>query len=313
MEKSKGEVEKDRDVEEVCKIDTLVLSGGGVKGIAYVGVFRRLRELDVKIREVCAVSVGSIMGLLYILGYDYEELVSEIRSQNFDSLKDINIGNFVSRYGIDSGRNVVRWVESLLVGKGYSGGITFLEMYKLTGVRYRVLVTNLNRYEQVIFDDINSPNMKVTRAIRMSISIPFIFTVQRYNGEIYVDGALVNNYPIDLYVNCLERVVGVVVETSVERGESGKIMQVIGDIGSYIYNVMNCFLIHKSKSIGVECRGRTLSVCLDRIVSTMSFDIGDDMKEILLECGYRSACDFFRKSCEKKINNVDKSVDNGGG
>ena len=50
------------------KIDTLVLSGGGVKGIAYVGVFKKLRELKVEIKEICSVSVGSMMGLLYVLG-----------------------------------------------------------------------------------------------------------------------------------------------------------------------------------------------------------------------------------------------------
>jgi predicted acylesterase/phospholipase RssA len=187
------ELMKGENVDELMKVDKLVLSGGGVKGIAYIGVFRRLRELSIDIREICAVSVGSIMGLLYLLGYSDKELRDEIKGQDFDSLKDINIGNFLSRYGIDTGKNVVRWIGGLLEGKGYSRDTTFLGLYKRTGVKYRILVTNLNRYEQVIFDYMTSPDMKITRAIRMSISIPFVFTMQRYNVDIYVDGQLASS------------------------------------------------------------------------------------------------------------------------
>ena len=200
------------------KIDTLVLSGGGVKGIAYVGVFKKLRELKVEIKEICSVSVGSMMGLLYVLGYNYEELVSEIKMQNMDTLRDINIGNFLNKYGIDTGKNIIKWIEGLLEGKGYSKDITFIELYNNTRIKYRVLATNLNKYETVIFDYINCPNMKITRAIRMSIGIPFVFTVQKYNGDVLVDGAIVNNYPIDLYGDKLESVLGMNVVTSIENG-----------------------------------------------------------------------------------------------
>jgi predicted acylesterase/phospholipase RssA len=279
--------------EYIDKIDTLVLSGGGVKGIAYVGVFKKLKEMGVNIKEVCTVSVGSIMGLLYVLGYEFDELVKEMKDRNMDNLRDINIGNFLNKYGIDSGKNIIKWIEDLIERKGYNKTITFMEMYKETGIKYRVLATNLNKYESVIFDYTSCPNMKVTRAIRMSIGIPFVFTVQKYKGDVYVDGAIVNNYPIDLYMNKLENVLGMNVVTSVERGDVGKINQVIGDISGYIFNVMNCFLIHRSKMLISEYKMRTLSVCLDRVISTMSFNIGDDDKDILIECGYKSACDFF--------------------
>ena len=276
------------------KIDTLVLSGGGVKGIAYVGVFKKLKELNINIKEICAVSVGAIMGLLYVLGYNYEELVSEIKMQNMDTLRDIKISNFLSKYGIDSGKNIIKWIEYLLEGKGYSKDITFMELYNNTSIKYRVLATNLNKYETMIFDYINCPDMKITRAIRMSIGIPFVFTVQKYKGDVLVDGAIVNNYPIDLYKDRLESVLGMNVVTSVEKGDIGKINQVIGDISGYIFNVMNCFLVHRSKLLLSEYKMRTLSVTLGgKVISTMSFNITNEEKEVLIECGYKSACDFF--------------------
>lgn len=276
------------------KIDTLVLSGGGVKGIAYVGVFKKLKELNINIKEICTVSVGAIMGLLYVLGYNYEELVSEIKMQNMDTLRDIKISNFLSKYGIDSGKNIIKWIEYLLEGKGYSKDITFMELYNNTSIKYRVLATNLNKYETMIFDYINCPDMKITRAIRMSIGIPFVFTVQKYKGDVLVDGAIVNNYPIDLYKDRLESVLGMNVVTSVEKGDIGKINQVIGDISGYIFNVMNCFLVHRSKLLLSEYKMRTLSVTLGgKVISTMSFNITNEEKEVLIECGYKSACEFF--------------------
>jgi NTE family protein len=271
------------------KIDTLVLSGGGVKGIAYVGVFKKLRELKVEIKEICSVSVGSMMGLLYVLGYNYEELVSEIKMQNMDTLRDINIGNFLNKYGIDTGKNIIKWIEGLLEGKGYSKDITFIELYNSTRIKYRVLATNLNKYETVIFDYINCPDMKITRAIRMSIGIPFVFTVQKYKGDVHVDGAIVNNYPIDLYGDKLENVLGI----KIENGTKGNVNQVIGDISGYIFNVMNCFLLHRSKLLLDEYKIRTLSVTINKVISTMSFNITDEEKQMLLECGYKSACEFF--------------------
>ena len=90
-------------------INTLILSGGGVKGIAYIGALKYLDELktkedlkvDINIQEILGVSVGSIVGLLYILGYTYDELVDEIVSKNLSDLKQFRIKNFLQIYGFD--------------------------------------------------------------------------------------------------------------------------------------------------------------------------------------------------------------------
>ena len=82
-------------------IKTLILSGGGVKGIAYIGVIKRLNELkqsgDVKfeINEMCCVSIGSLVGLLYLIGYSYDELYQEIMAMEIDSLKNFRMKNLL--------------------------------------------------------------------------------------------------------------------------------------------------------------------------------------------------------------------------
>ena len=185
-------------------INTLILSGGGVKGIAYIGALKYLDELktkedlkvDINIQEILGVSVGSIVGLLYILGYTYDELVDEIVSKNLSDLKQFRIKNFLQRYGFDSGIRIVNWIETLIIGKGYSKDITFADIYTNFGINFRVVATNLNKYKTEVFDKNSSPSLRVIRAIRMSIGIPLVFTVTKYRSDCYVDGGLINNYPI---------------------------------------------------------------------------------------------------------------------
>jgi len=97
-------------------VNTLILSGGGVKGISYIGALKYLDELKTKeeysitIQEIMGVSVGSIVGLLYILGYTYDEFVDEIVSKNLSDLKQLRIKNFLQRYGFDSGTRILNWI-----------------------------------------------------------------------------------------------------------------------------------------------------------------------------------------------------------
>ena len=84
------------------KIDTLVISGGGIRAISYLGIFKKLGELknntnfDINIKTLCAVSAGSLIGLLYILGYNAVEMQEEVLALKLQNLKDIKFINFIS-------------------------------------------------------------------------------------------------------------------------------------------------------------------------------------------------------------------------
>ena len=98
------------------EINILLLSGAGSKCIAYIGVLKKLKELSdekkikLDIKEICSVSAGSIIGLLYILGYSIDELKDELLLKNLEQLKDIKYTNFFSYFGIDSFKNIISWI-----------------------------------------------------------------------------------------------------------------------------------------------------------------------------------------------------------
>jgi predicted acylesterase/phospholipase RssA len=74
--------------------------------------------------------------------------------------------------------------------------ITFDQLYKLTSKNLIITTTNLSSNNCIYLNHVNYPNMSVHLAIKMSCCIPFIFEPIEYNNEYYVDGGLLNMFPI---------------------------------------------------------------------------------------------------------------------
>lgn len=294
-------------------INTIVASGGGVKGLAYIGVFRKFEELieerkklenmenfkeseckipKIDIKKFCCVSIGSIMCLLYIIGFKYEEIKQEILNKDFTDLRDVRLKNFINKYGLDSGKNIINWLEILMAKREYPKDITFDQLYKKTGVHYQVLATNLNKYDCTIFDYKNTPRVKVLSAIRMSISIPFVFSVKKYKGDIHVDGGIINNYPIKLFENEMSTVLGIKL---INKADIENIKEEIMDINSYIYNVMSCFIVQKEKATTLfdEYINHTICIKADHITHMINFELKNEEKINLIDQGYISSNTYF--------------------
>jgi NTE family protein len=288
------------------KIDTLLLSGGATRGVVYCGIFKKIREIqeskgsniEINIKKICCISVGCIFGLAYTLGYEYKEVQDIVIQKKFSELRDIKVTNLVSNFGIDSGKNIISWIESLITRKGYEPNITFAELYSRTGIQFQVLATNLHTYELVTFDHIESPGLEVTKAIRMSIGIPFVFTVERYNGQVHVDGGLVSNYPIHLFEDDLSTTLGVKILSSdpVEKD--------ITEMGSYIFHVMKCLMIQKEKytTVSRKFHEHTIYVKAGPLAKSLNFSMSTRDKIQLIKLGYEKAHEYFEQLKNKNKN-----------
>lgn len=299
-------------------INRLILSGGGVKGIAYIGAFkyidelRKMRSLEENsldfdehtctipkfdINEICCVSIGSIVSLLYILGYTYDEFFEEIIDKDLHSLKDFKIRNFINKYGLDSGKMITNWIETLMLKKGYSKDLTLKDIWTRFNINFRVVVSNLNKYKIEIFDYKTNPNLKVIKAIRMSISIPLIFSVERYQDTVYIDGGLINNYPIKIYNDDeLDTLLGLKI---VSRGEfeSHDVSETIKTFDSYLFHLMSCFMVQKEKETTLSYKYREHTICIEAqaVTQAVNFSLTEDDRTSLIEIGYKAAKNFFKQ------------------
>ena len=104
-------------------------------------------------------------------------------------------------YGLDNGKEVVRYLSKLFKYKKVDPHITFLRLYNLTKKRLILTSTNVTQRKSEYFDYIESPNLRVIDAMRTSMSIPFLYTSPRYNNNHYVDGGFLDNFPIHLLHN----------------------------------------------------------------------------------------------------------------
>ncbi len=202
----------------------LVLSGGGAKGFAYIGLFKVLKEVGLHIDYVAGTSIGSIMAGFYAAGYDPDTLPDIIRAQDWDKVMsdavdrkyvpfiDKEMGNhLVITLPIEKQKKAVSLMSSLSEGQNVD-----LLLNRFFGSQYRIrdfsklpipffcIATDLFTGDAVLLDTGN-----LVTAIRASMSIPGYFNPVNIGDKYLVDGGVVNNFPVvDMKKKGVDFVVG---------------------------------------------------------------------------------------------------------
>lgn len=182
--------------------DTLCLSSGGIHGLSYIGTLDYLVDEKIiylnKIKNYVGTSIGSIILFFIIIDYTIKEINHLLINLNFNKLEsEIKIENILFNNGINDGSKIIILLKFFLKKKLNIDDITFKDLYTKYNKNFIVIGTNYTKGEESIFNYINTPEMSIITAIRISISIPIIFTPVLYNNEYYVDGALTNRFPIN--------------------------------------------------------------------------------------------------------------------
>jgi NTE family protein len=188
----------------------LVLSGGGAKGFAHVGVLKKLEEAGVRVDYIAGTSMGAIIGGLYASGYNARELDSVLRVHDLGGLVKDELPREVSSfYQKENGGKyaislplVKRKIElPSAVSKGQSAFNIFSQLtehvhevndFSKLSIPFFCIATNLETGEEVILDKGFLPE-----AIRASGSLPGLLTPVILDGQVLVDGGIVDNFPVE--------------------------------------------------------------------------------------------------------------------
>lgn len=191
----------------------VVLSGGGAKGMAHIGVLKVLEKAGIPIDIVTGTSMGSIIGGLYSIGYNANALDSMVRVQDWSYVitdredmrrqslsdrqkqntyafttgltigkKDMQAGGFVK------GKNLAELFQQLCTG--YTDSLDFSRDLRIP---FACVATNVIDNSEVDFHSGRLP-----QAMRASMAIPAAFSPVRIGNMVLVDGGLKNNYPADI-------------------------------------------------------------------------------------------------------------------
>ena len=191
----------------------LVLSGGGARGFAHIGVLKVLEQNNIPIDYIVGTSMGSIVGGLYAIGLTPEEIEFGVQNIAWDKVFDDfayrHYKNFrrktddfsffnIHRVGITSdglqlspGLIEGQQIELALDRLAYPG--FHIEDYDNLRIPYRAVATDIESGDPFI---IKSGN--IARAMRASMSIPGALPPIRIDGKLLVDGGIANNIPVDV-------------------------------------------------------------------------------------------------------------------
>lgn len=186
--------------------DTIVVSGGGLKGLVSLGCLHYFYEnkhvTPISIKRYSGTSVGSMICLLLSCGYTPMEIFAEVyTTESFFDNRDL--GFELSIQGIYNISAVTKKVKTMMIKKiGYNP--TFQQLYDFSkdqGNENELYIcgTNVDKLKPEYFSHITHPDMLVIDAVDISCNLPFVFKKIQYQGMNYVDGGISNNVPIDIF------------------------------------------------------------------------------------------------------------------
>ena len=223
----------------------LVLSGGGAKGYAHLGVLRVLEKEDIKIDYIAGTSIGALVGTLYSIGYSIDEIEKVLDNLNIESFLEsgadltgldldkketlkkysfyINFDNELN-YSLPKG---LRETEELyLVVKNLLKNYENTKNFNNFPIPLRVVATNLNTGETKSFSEGD-----IAKILTASMAIPTIFEPVEVNGALYVDGLVSRNLPVEeAYDMGADLVIASDVGTPVVKKDNYNILSVLNQM-----------------------------------------------------------------------------------
>lgn len=278
--------------------EILVLSGGSLKGIAHLGVLKALEEKNIlkNIKTFVGTSAGGIVNTLYVIGYNYNELWEIVKNLNFGLMRDIKLENLFENFGVDDGKKMTIVLDELFKEKEINPNITFNELYEKTKIELILTTVCLNDKKTVYLSYKTFPEMKVITGLRMTSCVPFWFTPIKYNDKLYIDGAIMNNYPINIFKENKKKVLGVYLNDV--KNEVDK----INNIETFLFSNMDCIFEGINDILIKSYEKQTINLLLPK-TNIFDLNINNDKKKELFDFGYNEAILFLNKELLKKEKN----------
>ncbi|NPA24868.1 MAG: patatin-like phospholipase family protein [Deltaproteobacteria bacterium] len=321
----------------------LIFEGGGVKGIAYLGALEVLRQREIlpAIERIGGTSAGAINAILLGLGFSAQETREILWGLDFNAFMDDSWGilrdsnRLLTEFGWYKGDFFRNWIGGLIKEKTGNSEATFADieaLKKSRGFKSLYFVgTNLSTSFSEVFSAEHTPRVCVADAVRISMSIPLFFAARRgIRGDLYVDGGVLDNYPIKLFDRKKYLATNNYTETDYYRTVNQQIARLDRPISGYVYNKETLgFRLDSKEEIAVfrdqaEPAHRKIddffsytwalihtvmeaqqsshlhnddwarTIYIDTLgISTTDFDLDDDRKRELINSGRQGAESYF--------------------
>jgi predicted acylesterase/phospholipase RssA len=271
--------------------NTLCLSGGGVNGFNILGSLKYLIDNNIlklnNINNFIGTSVGSIFIVLLSIGYNVDDLIKilyEFEFSHVDLKNDFNIDYLIDNLGASNGSKIMLIIQTLIYNKIKKYDLTFKDHYNLTKKHIKIVTVNYSKKVEEIFSIDTYPDISIILAIRMSISIPFVFTPVKFNNNLYIDGGVLNNFAFNHSDN--NKTLGIRLKFTVDNNNLNLITYLYGLLAVVFDKNINYLNYDNIININIQ---------YERMVD---FSPDKNYKKELLKNGYK----ITKKICKGNIN-----------
>lgn len=270
----------------------IVLSGSGARFATLVGALQYTADhaipgLVTRVRSLVGSSGGAALCLFLALGYSLSFLETLSTRLLYHDLCTIDITRLLTGFGIDTGDKFERLLKALVKEKLGDPDATFADLMRNNPVDLRITGTNVTQRRLEVFAYDTTPDMPLWLALRISISLPLVFTAPVYKGDHYTDGGVLCFFPMDLVPADILRPEDRVLAVNLVYPDCK--LTSLQDLPGFLTGIAASVLARiNPDSKSLDCRYECMTV-VTQMVSGFQMDLPQGMVCKLVEEGRRAA------------------------
>ena len=283
---------------------TVIFGGGGIRGLAYVGAMKALRELQIEIDNLAGSSVGAIFATFYAAGYTPDEVKEIIFDFNALMFKDINF-TIGAEFAFSKGDVFENWVrdnlEKKFYGEKYQKGenppVTFRNLEK----NLYIYTTDLRTNTQFVFSKNNTPDFEIAKAVRISAGFPGLMKPVEYEDKLLVDGDLAKSLPFwECCSNDFLTPDSRILEFRLEGEKNNLCFKSVLDYFNAVYSTISNFSTENIIKTYKDKDNFDYILIDTKDILILDFQLSNELREQVSKDGYDTTIKYFKEFLPQK-------------
>ena len=284
-----------------------IFGGGAIRGLAYLGALRAMKELGIKIKAYAGSSVGAVFAAYAALDYEYNEFKELFDEVNFDLFRDVQL-NLAKNFAISKGEHFLNWLRTCIEKKFYGEQyekdkhqpVTFKDIDK----DIFVITSNLNGCEPFIFSKYTTPDFEVAQAVRISTALPGLLEPFEYQEKVVIDGDMMKSWPMWRINDILCPEDCRIIEFRLEGAKFWPNVKNSVEYLNAVFATMSNFATdYIMQTYQPKDKFDYIKIDTDHILP-VQFTLPQKEREKLIELGYETTNNYFKKTLLQKKKNI---------
>ncbi len=280
-----------------------IFGGGAIRGLAYLGALRAMKELGISVKSFAGSSVGAVFATYASLDYTYEEFQEIFKEVNFDLFRDVRF-DLTKKFAISKGEHFLDWIRTGIekkfykenYRKGQNPPVTFKDIDK----DFFVITTNINGCNPYVFSKYTTPDFEVAQAVRISTSLPGLLEPFEYEKNVLIDGDIMKSWPMWRICDILCPKDCRVIEFRLEGAKCWPDVKNSVEYLNAVFATMSNFATeYIMETYQPKDKFDYIKIDTDHILP-VQFTLPQSERDKLVELGYATTMEYFKKTLLQK-------------